>query len=131
MADLCRARLLVSWVPFRLWREWLGPSDNLPGEIGAKSASDARRFAANVDRAAERLPFQTKCLPRAMALSWMLRRERIQHAVVIAIRPAELRDAVDGLHAWIEVDRAKIIGELPGPWVETLRLARSDGQRSQ
>ena len=123
MADLCRARLLVSWVPFRLWREWLGPSDSLHGEIGARSASDARRFAANVDRAAERLPFQTKCLPRAMALSWMLRRERIHHAVVIAVRPAGLRDAADGLHAWIEVDGDKIIGALPGPWVETLRLA--------
>ena len=57
-----------------------------------------------------------------MALSWMLRQKRIQHALVFAVRPAPLREAVDGLHAWIEADGAKVIGELPGPWVETLRL---------
>jgi hypothetical protein len=102
----------------------LGPSQNLDGAFLPR-LSDSRRFATHVDRAATLLPFQTKCLPRAMALSWMLRRERIQHALVIAVRPAELRDAADGLHAWVEVDGAKIIGELPGPWVETLRLGKS------
>jgi hypothetical protein len=121
MAALCLARLLVSWVPFQRWRGLLGPSKCLDAKLAARS-TDARRLAALVDRAARLVPFQTKCLPRAMALSWMLRRKRIQHALVIAVRPAGLRDAADGLHAWIEVDGAKIIGELPGPWVETLRL---------
>ncbi|MEO6581922.1 MAG: lasso peptide biosynthesis B2 protein [Sphingomicrobium sp.] len=120
MGDLCRARLLVSWVPFRLWRERLGPV-KAPGRKSEACSSDPRRLAGHVDRAAALLPFATKCLPRAMALSWMLRRQGIPHALVFAVRPAKLRDA-DGLHAWVEADGAMILGELPGPWVETLRL---------
>lgn len=57
-----------------------------------------------------------------MALSWMLRGKAIGHSVVIAVRPAGMRNAADGLHAWVEVDGGTIIGELPGPWVEMLRL---------
>jgi len=55
-------------------------------------------------------------------LSWMLRGRGIGHAFVFAVRPAGLRDDDDALHAWVEIDRAKILGDLPGPWVETLRL---------
>ena len=80
------------------------------------------RLAADVEWAAKRLPFSTKCLPRAMALSWMLRRRRLPHTVVIAVRPNDLRHSADALHAWVEVGGEKIIGDLPGPWIETLRL---------
>ena len=82
----------------------------------------ARRLAGHVERAAQRLPFETKCLPRAMALSWLLRRRRLGHCVVIAVRPPELRDGDHGLHAWVEVDGETVIGDLPGPWLETLRI---------
>jgi hypothetical protein len=68
------------------------------------------------------LPVQTKCLPRAVALSWILRRRQIQHTLVFAVRPAGLRGSKDDLHAWVEVQGAKLIGDLPGPWLETLRL---------
>lgn len=57
-----------------------------------------------------------------MALSWILRRKRIAHTVVFAVRPAGLRDSADALHAWVEVHGETILGELPGPWLETLRL---------
>lgn len=116
MAMLCWARLLIAWVPLRRWRDTLGEAGGHPSPIGA------RRLAAQVERAAEWLPFGTKCLPRAMALSWLLRRARIRHAMVFAVRPPDLRDAPDALHAWVEIDGSKIIGDLPGPWLETLRL---------
>ncbi|MEO7364953.1 MAG: lasso peptide biosynthesis B2 protein [Sphingomicrobium sp.] len=116
IALLCRARILIAAVPLERWRQTLGDDG------GAASAAEARKLAKQVERAAAWLPFETKCLPRAMALSWMLRRERIRHALVFAVRPAALRDAADGLHAWIEADGDKVIGDLPGPWVETLRL---------
>jgi aryl-alcohol dehydrogenase-like predicted oxidoreductase len=80
------------------------------------------RSAGHVEWAAVRLPFSTKCLPQAMALSWMLRRKGISHQLVLAARPAHLRDSADALHAWVEVDGTKIVGDLPGPWIETLRL---------
>lgn len=118
MAALTFAQLNVTLVPLRRWRDTLGArADAQPDEVRR-----ARRLAGAVERAAGRLPFATKCLPRAVALSWLLRRRKIGHALVIAIRPPHLRDAHDALHAWVEIGEAKIIGDLPGPWNKTLRL---------
>jgi aryl-alcohol dehydrogenase-like predicted oxidoreductase len=118
MALLCWASLVVRLVPFRRWSKSLGRI----GPVAPSAPAEARRAAGAVERAAWRLPFRAKCLPQAMALSWLLRRRGIGHAVVIAVRPAQLRDSPDALHAWLEVDGEKIIGDLPGPWLETLRL---------
>lgn len=118
MARLCMARLLVGWVPFDRWRGTLG----LGGDNAEPAMTAARELAADVEWAATRWPLECKCLPRAMALSWLLRRKRIAHAVVIAVRPDQLRQSPDALHAWVEVDGEKVIGDLPGPWIETARL---------
>lgn len=120
MARLSLARLLVTAIPFGRWQNRLGL-----GPTHADGPADlhrARRFAADVEWAAKRLPFPTKCLPRAMALSWMLRRKRIEHSVVFAVRPADSRESAEALHAWVEIDGQKILGDLSGPWIETLRL---------
>jgi hypothetical protein len=122
MAMLCRARLLVQWVPFDRWRGSLGAAANRDGSRSFDISAKAMQLAAHVEWAAVRLPFSTKCLPRVMALSWMLRRAGIGHQVVLAARPAHLRDTADMLHAWVEIDGQKIIGDLPGPWLETLRI---------
>jgi hypothetical protein len=122
MVMLCGAHLLVAWVPFDRWRNSLGAPWNYGGAASAEALASAERLAAHVKWAAVRLPFPTKCLPQAMALSWMLRRERIAHQLVMAARPAHLRDSADALHAWVELNGKKIIGDLPGPWIETLRL---------
>jgi hypothetical protein len=122
MAMLCRARLLVAWVPFDRWRGSLGAAANEGGSRPFDMPAKAMQLSAHVEWAAVRLPFSTKCLPRVMALSWMLRRQGIGHQVVLAARPAHLRDSADTLHAWVEVDGKKVIGDLPGPWLETLRL---------
>lgn len=124
MRDLCWARLLIRLVPFDRWRRTLGPAGSgAPGNATpCDPLAEGRKLAAIVERAAWRLPLRTQCLPRAMVLSWMLRGRGIGHAFVFAVRPAGLRDDDDALHAWVEIDRAKILGDLPGPWVETLRL---------
>ena len=109
------ARLLIAFARFDRWRATLG----LDGPV---RIADARYCAALVEWAATRQPIEFKCLPRAMALSWMLRRRRLGHTVVIAVRPAGARGSRDDLHAWVEVGGETIIGDLPGPWVETLRL---------
>jgi hypothetical protein len=118
MALLCGARLLVDWVLLARWRRSLGLSAGVSGD----DARTAWATAADVEWAAKRLPFETKCLPRAMAVSWLLRRERIGHAVVVAVRPPEMRGSDDALHAWVEVAGETLVGDLPGPWIETLRL---------
>ncbi len=72
MALLCMAQVLVKWVPWRLWRWTLGRvATSEGGPQGA--ARVARQIAVHVERGAARLPFATKCLPRAMALCWLLR----------------------------------------------------------
>lgn len=125
MALLCLARLLVGLVPFRLWRATLG---HVAGEGDASGADclqayqTARRFAAHVERAAARLPFATKCLPRAMALAWMLRARGLGYRLKLAVRPPHARSGQDDLHAWVEAGGTTVIGELPGPWVVTLTL---------
>lgn len=117
MALLSWARLLVAWVPLRDWRASLGLADGRGATL-----EEARQLAADVEWAAKRLPFQTKCLPRAMALSWLLRRRKLGHSLVIAARPKQQRTSADALHAWVEVGGYKIVGDLPGPWAEIVRL---------
>jgi hypothetical protein len=118
MVLLCWASLIVRFLPFHLWSKSLGGVEAaMPAAL-----AEAGRAAGPVERGASRLPFSVKCLPQAMALSWLLRRKRIGHAVVIAVRPAALRNSADALHAWVDVAGTKVIGDLPGPWVETLRL---------
>ena len=112
------ARLAIAWLPFGLWRGWLG----LDGTALPEAASEARRLALHVERAAARLPFATLCLPRAMALSWVLLRRGIAHQLVIAARPASQRGGADDLHAWIEASGQIVLGDLPGPWLETARF---------
>lgn len=123
MLYLCAAQFAVHTVPFTRWRKTLGGK----GRATSTGEREARTLAATVDWAAERLPFETKCLPRAMAFSWMLRRKAIAHSIVFAVRPPRLGDSPNALHAWVEVGRAKVIGDLPGPWVETLRLGSKNG----
>ena len=118
MALLCWARLLIARVPLKRWRDTLGDS------AGRESSTEARRLARQVERAATRLPFETKCLARAMALSWLLRRRHLRHTVVFAVRPPSQRDSADALHAWVEIEGETIIGDLPGPWLEALRLGK-------
>jgi hypothetical protein len=58
------------------------------------------------------------------ALSWLLRRYRAGHCLVIAVRPSGTRTGEeDMLHAWVESHGIKWIGDLPGPWLELQRFA--------
>lgn len=111
--------MLVRCVRFDRWRGSLGWTE---GSRAGADLIEARSLAAQVERAGHLLPFRAKCLPRAMALSWMLRRRRIGHSLIIAVRPFDFREAPDALHAWVEVAGMTVIGELPGRWIETLRL---------
>lgn len=112
-------------VPFKRWRRTLGnavvPKACETSHREADGLALARHLAEHVDRAAWRLPFEYKCLPRAMALSWLLQRSCLEHSLVIAIRPPDRRDGEDSLHAWVEVGGTIVLGELPGPWHEIYR----------
>ena len=125
MALLCLARLLVAHVPLRMWRQSLGqdcPKQSAPPD--PKGIEPAKRLAGHVERAASRLPFETKCLPRAMALAWMLRIRGFSYAFKLASRPLLTRSGRDDLHAWVEAGGIAILGRIPGPWIIVLSLTR-------
>jgi hypothetical protein len=116
LKSLARARLEIAVLPFARWRGSLG----YPAKGG--DTLEARLWASHVEWAARLVSAQMKCLPKAMALSRLLRSKRIGHTLVFAVRPSDMRGPADALHAWVELDGEKLIGDLPGPWVETLRL---------
>lgn len=129
-AWLVLARLAVVWLPLPRWNARFG----LEGAASAQAADAARKLARHVERAAMRLPFESKCLPRALALSLMLRRRTIAHRLALAVRPASGRTDRDALHAWLEVADEKVIGDLPGPWAVLHRIppaAMPDCNRSK
>ncbi len=114
MALLPVARFLVDHIKLKHWRGSLGtiigkpdlgPHSTLPSDGAARAAKLARQ----VERAAQRLPLHTKCLPRAMALQWMLRRRGLPACLVIAMRKGG-RSGADDYHAWVECNDTILIG---------------------
>ena len=104
MAWLVCARFLIAWVAFGRWRSWLGqavapePGDRL---LQRDDNLGRRRIARAVARAAGRLPGESRCLARAMALQWMLRRRGLGGVLHIGILPGNARGSLDDLHAWV------------------------------
>ena len=104
MAWLILARLLIARVPFGRWRRWLGTpvaplADDPRLHLDANLAP--RRLVRAVERAARRLPGESRCLARAMALHWMMRRRAMGGVLHIGVLPGCDRGNLDDLHAWV------------------------------
>ena len=118
MAWLILARLLIARVRFGRWRSWLGtpvapPADDPRLHLDANLAQ--RRLARAVERAAERLPGETRCLARAMALHWMLRLRAMGGVLHIGVLPGHTRGGLDDLHAWVTCSGEVLIGATNQP----------------
>lgn len=125
---LMLARLLVGFVPFGRWRRWLGaivPS-HAAIDPGQQAGGEQRRLAHAVDRAARRLPFECKCLVRAIALHRMLARRGIPSILAIATLPGKARGTLDDLHAWIEIGEDVLLGQSELPYIVLIRFAWHD-----
>ena len=102
---LAVARFLIRFLPFRVWRRWMGPigaRGALPLLAGKPRAS-ALRTRRWIRRVAANAPFRAVCLPQAMAARWMLARRGIPTELHIGARsPAEIGDSRPiNLHAWL------------------------------
>jgi hypothetical protein len=126
MVALSFARLLIQFVRFRRWRHLLGVTSRKPVSTTDVEASRQDHYLARVvERAAQHLPFETKCLPRAMALFWMLSRRNRDSQLVLAVLPEERRGgSLDDLHAWVEMDRTILIGDTGLKYIEITRFYR-------
>lgn len=118
IAELLLAQITIRLIPVRRWPGRFGLAQDSLSANCKMSATLAR----HVERGAHRLPFTSRCLPKALALSRMLKRRRISHHLVIAARPASSGCHRRELHAWIEQDGSVVLGDLPGPWLPVLRL---------
>jgi Transglutaminase-like superfamily len=125
MLRLTLARFLVSAVPLRRWRRLLGPLCE-PSKSIALPDPVALVLARAVNRGAARLPFETKCLPRAMALHAMLRRRRLPSVLVIGVLDPSQRGTIEDLHAWVESGDAVIIGALEEPFRPLARFGNGN-----
>lgn len=108
---LLAARLLVGRVRFGRWRSLLGTIGPAPATVDSAPTWLDFHLGNVVDRAAECLPLQFKCLPRAMALQWMLARRGRPGTLAFAVLPEARRGTVDDLHAWVELGGQILIGE--------------------
>lgn len=115
MLRLVVARLLVDWVALRNWRRFLGRNGEHSQAAGSR-IDHARRLARAVERGAARLPIFTKCLPRAMALHWMMRSRDIPGSLVIGVLTTGDHGGRHALHAWVESDGLILIGQLNEPF---------------
>lgn len=119
-AALLLARLLVAAVPFRHWLPLMGRRVDPAASAGeaadtaseSAQAAEARRLARHVERAAGRRILAFKCLPKAMALQFMLRRRGISSTLLMGILPAARRGTIDDLHAWVVSGNQILIGRL-------------------
>lgn len=126
MAWLVLARLLIARVGFGRWRGWLGtPVAPEPGDVPLRLDANlaARRLARAVARATRRLPGNSLCLPRAMALQWMLRRRAMGGVLHIGVLPGRARGGLDDLHAWVALAGEVLVGADPRPHVALFAAA--------
>lgn len=110
MLLLLAARLLVSWVRLGRWLRLLGRQAAEPRRAQARAGD--RQLARAVERATLRLPGESKCLPRAMALHWLLARRGRPGQLVIGVLPGDQRGRLEDLHAWVECGEEVLIGQL-------------------
>ncbi len=75
-----------------------------------RSSLDAEAVARTVDAVTRRLPVQSKCLPRSLALWTMLQRAGIDATLRIGMRT----DGSGEAHAWVECDGTPV-GEKVDP----------------
>ena len=117
LAALIVARIIIATIPLARWRRALGRRIDgaaLPDpaatndQLAANLA--ARRLARAVGRGAARLPGETRCLARALALHAMLRRRRMAATLLLGVRPRSERGSLDDLHAWVLRQGETLIG---------------------
>ena len=130
MAWLILARLLIAQVRFGRWRPWLGaPVSAQVGDpllrLDANLAQ--RRLARAVMRATGRLPGESRCLARAMALHWMLRRRELGGVLLIGVLPGAARGTLDDLHAWVTRSGEVLLGADDQPHFALFAAANPKG----
>jgi len=99
--------VLLPFSTFRKLFHWLSKSDS----VHEVSQLEIDRTVWAVDTAANLLPMNLLCLPRALATKYLLRKiPSLTLEIGVEINPAKAFEA----HAWVEKNGLVIIGDWPG-----------------
>ena len=106
------AQVLIWLVPPKVWRGSLG-SVICDNSVPAQTLSEAtrkrgRRVARAVMRVSILSPIPFVCLPKSIAMQWMLRRRRIPSTLVYGVSVELDEMGQRPLHAWVEIEGIEI-----------------------
>ena len=110
MLLLIAARILIRFVPLRLWRSSLRQPQTMEPAAPDVEWPAVRAVARAVNRAADRLPIAMVCLPRAMAAQWMLARRGFAPRLVFGVAPPDGAEHAYAFHAWVEIQGRIVTG---------------------
>jgi hypothetical protein len=105
------ARLTILAVPFKWFALTLGQTAN-PSPIAASASqlSCAKSVGQAVRSAARYTPWQSVCLPQAVAAQWMLKRRRISATLFLGVAKDQTQPQTLAAHAWLRCGDAIITG---------------------
>jgi len=96
------ARLLVLCVPFRQLARTLGQHMRESAQdVAAPEEELAVLVGRAVQSAANNTPWESVCLPQAVAGQWMLKRRRIAATLYLGVMKAEQKPEQLAAHAWL------------------------------
>ncbi len=111
LLGLCR--FLIRYVPFRLtaarWLGWFMAETvrSLP-PTAAATAADVGWI---VERLADHTPWESACLPQAMAAQHMLKRRGIGSTLYLGLARSDRRPTGHEAHAWLRCGEVVVTGE--------------------
>jgi hypothetical protein len=108
---LAVARLMVLVLPFKWLAVSLGRHMNESGmQISASDLHHARMIGQAIRSAANNTPWQSVCLPQAVAGQWMLKRRRIAATLYLGVAKNENKAEKLAAHAWLRCGDAILTG---------------------
>ncbi len=99
---LAFARLMVLILPFKWLAVSLGRHMNESGtQVNPSDLLIARIVGQAIRSAASNTPWQSVCLPQAVAAQWMLKRRRIAATLYLGVAKSENKAEKLAAHAWL------------------------------
>jgi len=105
------ARFMILAVPFK----WLALSlgERMSESCTCMNASDlyvARMIGQAVRSAANNTPWESVCLPQAVAAQWMLKRRRITGTLYLGVTKDDTKSENFAAHAWLRCGNVVLTG---------------------
>lgn len=108
---LAFARLMVLILPFKWLAVSLGRHMNESGtQVNPSDLLIARMVGQAVRSAANNTPWESVCLPQAVAGQWMLKRRRIAATLYLGVAKKENKAEKLAAHAWLRCGDAILTG---------------------